>query len=275
MTTRLPAISVLMACYNQVEFITAAIEGILIQETGALLEVVVADDASTDGTRELAVRLLPQRPGLEVRFLPSDINLGATENYFRGFLACRAPLVALLDGDDYWTRPDKLAVQSAFLTMHPHYSCCATNYQMLDMATGLLAPRVEVDGTISSHTAHDLILENIPGNLSACMYRRSALVSLAEELRGARCGDWLINICVARDGPLGFLHESMSVYRRGNGGMWSSLSLADQFRLLLDLIPEYDRLTNGTFGETFARAAAGFRGELARLTGQPVPSVPA
>ena len=80
-----------------------------------------------------------------------------------------------------------------------------------------------------------------------------------------RCGDWLLNICTARSGPLAFLHSPMSVYRRNTGGIWSSLSRRQQLRLLLDLVPEYDAATDGMYRDAFATVAAGFGRELAAL----------
>lgn len=260
-----PEVSVLLACYNQASFIGEAIQGILRQEIEEPYEVIVADDASTDGTREIAALLFEARPEVSVRFLYSDKNLGPVRNYFRGIAACHSPFLALLDGDDYWTDPTKLSTQVQFLREHPECDVCATNFYFLDADTGNVSHRVPVSAMVSFHTATDLIADNIPGNLSACMYRSATLRSLAANLENRRCGDWLLNICATHFGPLGFLHKPMSVYRRKNGGIWTTLSRPQQLRMLLNLVPEYDAATGGIYQSAFAQVAASFHRELAEL----------
>ena len=50
-----------------------------------------------------------------IRILPAERNVGITRNYQRGFAACRGEYVAVLDGDDFWTSPNKLKLVSTFL----------------------------------------------------------------------------------------------------------------------------------------------------------------
>ena len=259
-----PDVSVLLTCFNQAAFVAEAVDSILAQDAG-LLEVVVADDASEDGTRAVALARLSQRPGLPVRALPRDRRAGATRNFFRGVAACAAPFVAVLEGDDYWTDPQKLSLQRAVLLERPECTVCAGNFEIMDMATGARTLRAPAGDGVRLCGPEALIADNLPGNMSAAMYRRAVFPLLPAQLPEVRCGDWLLNICAAELGPLAFMHRPMSIYRKNAGGIWASLGQEAQLRLLVSLVEEYDGVTGGRHREAFAQAGAGFRRELTAL----------
>jgi glycosyltransferase involved in cell wall biosynthesis len=251
-----PRLSVLIVTYNHEAYIGRAIEGLLQQRLPAVgVEVVVADDHSEDGTVTLAHALLDSAPGLQVRFLPSRSNLGVTRNYQRGFAACEGDYVAVLEGDDYWTSPEKLRRQISFLNAHRECQACACNYFIRDEANGTFELRLKrIDG-YSFVDSRQIILDNLPGNFSSLMYRRSALQALPEGLFALRAYDWLVNICVARSGPIGVLHQPMSVYRVHERGTWSRLSSREKLLQQLTDIRTYDKFTNGVFHDQFDACA--------------------
>lgn len=92
-----PAISVVMAAFNAEPFIGEAIESVLGQ-TFSDLELIVVDDASTDGTGEVVARFA-QLDG-RVRILRNETNRGTGASLNRGIAAARADLVGRLDADD-------------------------------------------------------------------------------------------------------------------------------------------------------------------------------
>lgn len=104
-------VSVVITSYNHAEFIEEAIDSALSQSE-APAEVIVIDDASTDGTPELL-----KRYSKNVRVIRNPVNLGGAETTSRGIMATTGNLVAVLNSDDSWT-PDKLAVQKDWLHEH-------------------------------------------------------------------------------------------------------------------------------------------------------------
>src|SRR5262245_39083235 len=107
-------LSVLLMTYNHAPFVEQAVRSVLSQRTTFPFDVVVAEDCSTDDTGRIVSRFETQHPG-RVRVLRRGKNLGIQANFIDAYAHCRGEYVATLDGDDYWTAPDKLQRQVDFL----------------------------------------------------------------------------------------------------------------------------------------------------------------
>src|SRR5438105_666490 len=115
-------LSVLLTTYNHERYIAPAIESALMQETDFDFEIVVSEDCSTDGTRSIVESYRERHPDrIRARYSPQN---GGEETWVRSYHSCNGEYVALLDGDDYWTSPDKLQKQADFLDAHPECSMC-------------------------------------------------------------------------------------------------------------------------------------------------------
>lgn len=93
-----PSISAIVPCYNHARYVERAVASALEQDVPDL-EVVVIDDASTDGTREILERF---RGDPRVRLDLQDRNLGVSPVFNRGLELARGEYVAYLGSDDYW-----------------------------------------------------------------------------------------------------------------------------------------------------------------------------
>jgi glycosyltransferase involved in cell wall biosynthesis len=102
-----PDISVVLATYNRAAHLPRAIDSVLAQQ-GARFELIVVDDASSDGTRDYLASLTDPR----IRVVLAERNLGPSGARNRGLVAARAGIVAFLDSDDAY-RPGRLAVPLA------------------------------------------------------------------------------------------------------------------------------------------------------------------
>ena len=99
MTKNLPKVSVMIPTYNQENYIAQAIESVLMQDYENL-EIIVADDCSTDTTGEIARRYIKDR---RVKYIRNSHNLGRVGNYRHTLYATTGEWVINLDGDDYYT----------------------------------------------------------------------------------------------------------------------------------------------------------------------------
>ena len=108
----LPAVSVLMPCWNRERFVADAIRSVL-DQTYADLELIVVDDGSTDGTREVVASFRDSR----LRCLHRE-HRGISAALNAGLAAARGRYLARLDSDDLWL-PEMLATQVAVLEGHP------------------------------------------------------------------------------------------------------------------------------------------------------------
>ena len=118
-----PLVSVNIITYNHVKYIEQTLEGVLKQQVNFLFDIVICDDYSTDGTRDILIVYEKEFPDkIKLRF--RDKNIGLKNNYFDNINACEGKYVAICEGDDFWTDEKKLQKQISFLENHPAYSMC-------------------------------------------------------------------------------------------------------------------------------------------------------
>ena len=131
-----PLVSVRMITYNHAPYIRRMIESALSQKTDFPFEVVIGEDCSTDGTREIVFDYAEKYPEI-IRLVTSDQNVGMHENSRRAFEACRGQYVAYCDGDDYWLRDDKLKKQADYLEGNPNCGLVCSDYDVHHVDTDL------------------------------------------------------------------------------------------------------------------------------------------
>jgi glycosyltransferase involved in cell wall biosynthesis len=110
----MPAVSVLMPCYNTADTLKEALES-LRSQTFPDFEIVAVDDGSTDDTTAILQAWQAQDERLHVIH---QAHAGIIAALNGGLAACQAPLIARLDSDDR-CYPERLASQAAFLEEHP------------------------------------------------------------------------------------------------------------------------------------------------------------
>jgi len=104
------------------------------QKTNFNFEVIIADDASTDGTQEIIQEYTNRYPELFVTILQkkNQYLLGVKPIFKYVFPRARGKYIALCEGDDYWTDQYKLQKQIDFLEANPDYGLVYSDIQMID-----------------------------------------------------------------------------------------------------------------------------------------------
>lgn len=123
-----PIVSICCVTYNHAPFIREAIDGFLTQETSFPVEIILADDNSTDETIEICKGYAAQYPQ-KIKLIHTNSNIGGVENERRAIEAAHGKYIATCEGDDYWTDPLKLQKQVEFMESHPEYSVTWTRYE--------------------------------------------------------------------------------------------------------------------------------------------------
>jgi glycosyltransferase involved in cell wall biosynthesis len=132
-----PIISVMMITYNHAPYITQAIEGVLAQKTNFPFELVIGEDCSTDGTREIVFQFQDRYPDT-IRVISSEKNVGPKQNIYRTMKACRGKYIAHCEGDDYWHHLHKLQKQADYLENHPECGLVFSRYAVNHMESKVL-----------------------------------------------------------------------------------------------------------------------------------------
>lgn len=247
MTPADPIVSVLIVCYRHEAFIRQSVESALAQRTDFPVEIIVSDDASPDASPRIIAELARAHPD-RIRPLLQPRNLGVVGNSKAVFRAARGHYIALVEGDDFWTHPDKLARQVALLESQPHLAASGHAARHVD-AAGVELPSHEL-GFAGERLIHlsDLLEANLVPTASL-VFRRALLPEIPVWAEPLPMLDWPILFELAARGPIHFSSEAWCAYRVHGGGVWSGQQRARRLQGILDF---------------YARALAHFPAELTR-----------
>lgn len=122
-----PTISVIMATYNHADFVAQAIDSVL-NQYGIDFEFLIADDGSTDNTREVVSSVNDER----IRFIPNEINRGACTVTNELIQRASGEFIALINSDDCWVDDDKLAYQLEIMRQNKTVGACFGRAKFID-----------------------------------------------------------------------------------------------------------------------------------------------
>ncbi|HAL92781.1 MAG TPA: hypothetical protein DCM68_07140 [Verrucomicrobia bacterium] len=212
-----PLVSVCIGAYNRKDYIRECVDSALAQ-TWPNKEIIVVDDASTDGTREIL-----QSYGDSIRLILRESNSGIcpiTRN--QAVQAAKGEYVAFLDSDDKWY-PDKLAKQVAFMGAHLEIPLCHTLCHVIDERSQVVGVRHGVGGVPATGMIFERLLEHCWITISTVMVRRTLFEDVGwfceEEETGIIGEDQDFFLRVARSHPIGLLEEVLAGYRKAPTGV--------------------------------------------------------
>lgn len=221
-----PKVSVCTIAYNHEKYIEACVRGVFMQQCAFDFEMVIGDDCSTDGTLAILERL-QQEFGSRLRILSRKQNLGLAKNFENTYANCRGEYTALCEGDDYWTDPLKLRKQIEALEANPNWSGCFHLAEMISEPGKASLGFLPADFSQAVLTVSDLLEYNSTPTCSI-VYRRCALPEIPKWISRSPVGDWPLQICALRSGPIGYIPEVMAVYRIHEHGVWSGKPYVDR-----------------------------------------------
>lgn len=211
-----PLVSIFMITYNHENYISPAIEGVLMQKTPFPFELVIGEDCSTDNTRSICIEYQKRFPDIIKLRLP-DKNQGIIKNYIETMRACRGKYIAICEGDDYWIDPYKLQKQVDYLESRSEYGLCFTDADMLFSSSGKIIRSFDFSRKQfipTGRVINELIYQN-PYKSCTAMFRSAAANGYTEILgdnkfKFADLGLWLH---IAKNFKVGYLKETTTVYR--------------------------------------------------------------
>ncbi len=242
-----PTLFVGVLSYNHAAYIEECLESILRQTGDFTMQLVVLDDASTDGTWRLERELQARRP--EMTLLRNPANRGYVRNYVvlrRMFEESGCDYLAYVEGDDYLLSPDRMNAHIRFLEDHPEcawvFNDLVLYYQSED--------RYEIHPEHpllrqERYRAEDLAARAFVGTWSASTFRRNAMLHIPLEFTLVMASsDWLSGVLAAECGDIGHIRRPLSVYRKHSAGAWSGLREKEANYRVYELLRKFNRWTD-------------------------------
>lgn len=217
MTEKGPIVSVLCPSYNHEPYLRQALDSILMQKTDFPFEVLVGEDSSPDGSREILREYETRYPAFFQMFY-RDTNMGATANGYDLLMRCQGQYVITLETDDYWTDPCKLQKQVDFLDAHPEYIGCAHDCKTVDESGDVVSLSCwSIPDQGERFTLQDFLQYGFAFQTASFMYRNPfqdggdySILYKAHPL----VGDLTLLSILLQRGDVYLLPDCMSVYRR-------------------------------------------------------------
>jgi glycosyltransferase involved in cell wall biosynthesis len=211
-------VSVLCLTYNQVNYVGQMLDSVLSQKTNFKFEVLINDDASNDGTVDTVKSYQKKYPDIiKPVFHSENLYSKGIRNFIPRYLLPKAQGVylAICEGDDYWTDPNKLQLQVDFLNKNPEYALCFHPVIIKFENQEEDDAKFPIETSKSYFVVKQLIKRNFI-HTNSVMYR-SQDYSTLEHITP---GDWYLNLYHAQFGKIGFIDKTMAVYRRHEKGIW-------------------------------------------------------
>lgn len=224
-----PGITALVVTYNQADTIERAVRSVMEQRGVDDLRILVADDASTDGTTDILRRLAAEDARITLVVRERNYGLGPKGNGMGARRSIVTKYMSFLEGDDFWCDPDKLRLQREALEAHPECTFCAHRTEVRN-ADG------EVTGTmgVAEGTPRAFGFEEAPGTHPSSRLCRHPLLIGADFYADFMseneifCWDFPRQCAFLDRGPVWLLDRTMSVYNYNGKGVFSSRSRACQ-----------------------------------------------
>jgi glycosyltransferase involved in cell wall biosynthesis len=213
-SSTIPFLTISCITFNHKNFIEEAIEGFLAQETTFKIELLIHDDASTDGTKQIVEYYANKHPDIIFPIIQSSNQFSKgvkIRNAFHYPIA-NGKYMALCEGDDFWTDPLKLQKQVEFLEANEEYVMC---FHRAKIASFDGKSRVNIYDHLENRDYSGLeILKKWTVPTASVVFRteilnKNPLPSHPDFL----FGDIILFLHLAEFGKIHCLKDMMSVYR--------------------------------------------------------------
>lgn len=168
-----PLVSICAITYNHVSYIRDCLNGFLIQQTDFPFEIIIHDDASTDGTTDIIREYSIKYPDIIRPIIQPENQYSKHKRFDIIIKSCidrtQGKYIAFCEGDDYWTDPLKLQKQVDYLETHPKINLCYTEISFLNMQTGKTIPNFLQNGNIHSSPKFEKHMLH-PGFIAPCTW---------------------------------------------------------------------------------------------------------
>jgi glycosyltransferase involved in cell wall biosynthesis len=230
-----PKVSVMIITYNQSYLIEETILSVLSEPVYPNLEIVVADDCSTDGAQAVLQRLQSRYPNI-IKLVLNEKNLGITGNCNAAFFCTTGEFIAVLGGDDLF-KPHKIQKQVDQFIADPEVVLSYHPVEIFDSDSGKVIAITDQKDHLRKYDAYDVIAKAGIAGASSIMVRRSACPESGFDKRLPIVSDWKFMIDVALKGKVGIVNEVLGGYRKsGTGVSERTYELLEESLLTLKLV---------------------------------------
>lgn len=259
-----PLVSICVQTYKHVNYIEQCLESILEQKTNFEYEILLGEDNSSDGTREICIEYAKKHPNKIRLFLHHDqnkisVNSIRTGNFnaFYNFFQATGKFIAFCEGDDFWTDPEKLQIQTDFLLKNSDYSLCFHRFKE-KFPCDYPVNNPTLDQPLQDISSQRLAELRFHPLLSTVCFKAPLIRELPEEMLQVLNVDSFLLSILGTLGPAKFQENiGPTIYRRHEKGIWSGkmkpTKLKIKINTLIKLIAYHKKNNNSHLVDSFKK----------------------
>ena len=245
-------ISVVIPLYNKEAEIERALRSAT-EQSLAVGEIIVINDGSTDGSKEIVERFIAEHPDKNIRLI-NQANSGVSAARNRGIEEAKGEYIALLDGDDWWTT-NYIAEVCRMMEYYPDADAYSTAFDIVSNGKRRGAATPTTEGYISP--AAEALKSRYPIIPSTATIRRNTLLECGGFPEGMRIGEdqWLWARMMLRGAKFAFSPMSLVRYSRTASNRSAAIYRSEQSKHTIAEL--YDPKGDATLNEYIARIGIG------------------
>jgi glycosyltransferase involved in cell wall biosynthesis len=210
----------------------------MMQKTNFPFEVLIHDDASTDGTADIIREYEKKYPDIIKPIYQTEnqhskgVSISRNFNYPR----VQGKYLALCEGDDYWIDENKLQKQVEFLEANEDFSICFHPVNVYNEEERKFIPNTTVPDVPDITDIKTLAKRNFINTLSVVYRCNQKVFDDLNNLPKLPVGDYFLHMLFAKHGKIKKLSDIMAVYRLHKGSTWSSKSIEYTYPIWLKVL---------------------------------------
>ena len=220
-------VTIICTTFNQERYIRKALDGFLMQKTNFLYEVIVHDDASTDRTPSIIREYAEKYPHIIVPILQKENQFSKGVWITNDLLLpmAKGKYIAMCEGDDFWTDPNKLQMQADIMEKYPECSVCVHSVRGISenekKVIRTFPKRKMESGVISAAAVMNRMLAKGEWlfHTTSYFFKKSDALEMGEKKyefwTKSPYGDFAYMLMAALKGNFYYINKEMSVYRMG------------------------------------------------------------
>lgn len=216
-------VSVLCTSYNHEPYIRDCLDSIIKQKTNFIFEVIVHDDASTDGSAKIIKEYEAKYPDIIKPIYQKENQYSQSISIYEKFLFPKAKgkYIAFCECDDFWCDPQKLQLQFNALKKYSNCSACchitnAVNFQTKQHLYYLNKRKINSGVVKNSIIMKEALTGVCRLHISSLMFRKEILVyfyKYRDKYFYFPFYDWSIEMFLAYSGNFFYYNKVLSCYR--------------------------------------------------------------
>lgn len=223
-------VSVICLAYNHEAYIRDALEGFVSQKTNFKFEVLIHDDASTDGTADIIREYEAKYPDLIRAVYQTENQYSRRVPPDRTFLVpiLRGEYIAWCEGDDFWCDPYKLQKQFDYMQAHPQCNICTSRAVFADHDTGRCTVRPKQAMSRTYTTEEVIMLGGLYFATATFFMRAETFISMPRSFLARHFGDWQLLIYGSTGGGCYAMQDVTAVYNNKRSGSHTEKTWKDK-----------------------------------------------